>query len=223
MERNAGRTQRRILEALGTLLSEEGFAKVGVNSVARRAGVDKVLIYRYFGGLGGLLQAFAHEHSRWLRSEVLVGDRPEEADAADLLIEILRGHLGELRNRPTVQEIMRWELNERNALTATLAREREQRGLELLSSLPFDPSDEPDLDLAAVSAIVYAGLTHIVLRAKTTDHYVGLDLASDEGWERLSAAVEPLIRGVFACAARRNRTTAASRPRRSSPSQEGES
>lgn len=105
-----------------------------------------------------------------MRFEVLVVDRAQEADAAELLIAILRGHLRELRRRPTVQEILRWELNERNALTATLAREREQRGLELLASLPFDPADAPDLDLAAVAAIVYAGLTHVVLRAKTTDH-----------------------------------------------------
>jgi AcrR family transcriptional regulator len=202
MERDAEATRRRLLRACGELLEEAGFGGIGVNAVARRAGVDKVLIYRYFGGLDGLLESFAKEHAEWLSPRVLIPRGAGSTPVPDLLIQILQGHLRELRRRPAVQEIMRWELHERNALTDALAAEREARGLELLRALGFDPSRCPGLDIAAVSAVIYAGLTHVVLRSKTTDHYVGLDLASEEGWERLAAAVEPLIRGVFEYAAR---------------------
>lgn len=202
MTRDAARTREKLLEAVQGILEEEGFPGIGVNAVARRADVDKVLIYRYFGGLDGLLEAFAAGHAAWLSTEVLVPENVAEAEVPDVLIAILRGHLRELRRRPAVQEIMRWELNERNALTDALAREREARGLELLRSLRFEVEEWPGLDIAAVAGLVYAGLTHLVLRSRTTDHYVGLDLASEEGWDRLSAAVEALIRGVFERAAR---------------------
>ena len=48
-------TEQKILQALGQVLLEQGFPAVGINAVARQAGCDKVLIYRYFNGLEGLL------------------------------------------------------------------------------------------------------------------------------------------------------------------------
>ncbi|MEO7380512.1 MAG: TetR/AcrR family transcriptional regulator [Paracoccaceae bacterium] len=57
MSRNKDETRQRILDAALALAGEEGFAALGINAVARRAGADKQLIYRYFGGLEGLLAA----------------------------------------------------------------------------------------------------------------------------------------------------------------------
>ena len=51
-------TEERMLAAVGEVLARDGFHAVGINAIAREAGVDKVLIYRYFGGLGELLQAW---------------------------------------------------------------------------------------------------------------------------------------------------------------------
>ncbi len=55
--RDKGATRQRLLEAVGTLLSRDGFGALGVNAVAREAGVDKVLIYRYYGGMADLWRA----------------------------------------------------------------------------------------------------------------------------------------------------------------------
>ena len=55
--RNRAGTERAIFIAARTLLAEEGFQGFGVNAVARRAGCDKQLIYRYYGGLNGLIDA----------------------------------------------------------------------------------------------------------------------------------------------------------------------
>jgi len=43
------------------LLAKNGFESLGINNIAREAGVDKVLIYRYFGGLPQLFRAFAEK------------------------------------------------------------------------------------------------------------------------------------------------------------------
>ncbi|GHB92986.1 TetR/AcrR family transcriptional regulator [Cerasicoccus arenae] len=55
MKRNRQQTEKRIVEAAIRLLADEGFQSFGVNAVAAHASVDKVLIYRYFSGLDGLL------------------------------------------------------------------------------------------------------------------------------------------------------------------------
>lgn len=61
MVRDKEETKARILAAVGKLLAESGFRSLGVNAIAREAGVDKVLIYRYFEGLPSLLRCFAQE------------------------------------------------------------------------------------------------------------------------------------------------------------------
>ncbi|MFO7645107.1 MAG: TetR/AcrR family transcriptional regulator, partial [Desulfosarcina sp.] len=58
-------TRELLVDAVGKLLAEKGFTHLGVNAVARQAGVDKVLIYRYFGGLPGLIKAFGQEGDFW--------------------------------------------------------------------------------------------------------------------------------------------------------------
>jgi len=56
MARNRGTTEEKIVEAACGLLASGGFAEWGVNRVAEASGFDKVLLYRYFGGLDGLLE-----------------------------------------------------------------------------------------------------------------------------------------------------------------------
>lgn len=55
-------TEKRLLEAVSHIIENDGFTKIGVNRIANQAGCDKVLIYRYFGGLDGLLVEWAKRH-----------------------------------------------------------------------------------------------------------------------------------------------------------------
>ena len=52
-------------------------ARVGVNAIAREAGVDKVLIYRYFGGLPELLRQWGASGRFWPSVDELLGDDAE--------------------------------------------------------------------------------------------------------------------------------------------------
>lgn len=45
--------------AVGVLLAEGGFQRLGINAIAARAKTDKVLIYRYLDGLDPVLAAYA--------------------------------------------------------------------------------------------------------------------------------------------------------------------
>jgi len=70
--RNRLNTETRIIQAVGAVLENDGFEKVGVNLVARTASVDKVLIYRYFGGLDGLSGAFGERTDIWWEVDEIV-------------------------------------------------------------------------------------------------------------------------------------------------------
>jgi AcrR family transcriptional regulator len=77
MPRNRQQTEDRIREAARRLLREGGFEAWGVNGIARAAGVDKVLIYRYFTSVDGLLTDIIHGTPFWPDPESLPDESAE--------------------------------------------------------------------------------------------------------------------------------------------------
>lgn len=195
MERNRERTRSAILTAVGRLLAREGFRNLGINAIAREAGVDKVLIYRYFGGMEDLLMAFAEAGDFWPSAESLVAAAgPHEAgDHAGLAANLLIAFGRAIRSRPVTQEIMRWELLERNELTDALARYREDEATKLLTLL----RQAPDVDVQAIGALLAAGQTYLILRARTAETYDGLRLEDDADWARVESAIRSLVGLAF--------------------------
>lgn len=198
--RDSSATKARILQAVGKVLAETGFSGVGVNAIARAAQVDKVLLYRYFGGLPELLRAYAKQGSFWPTIREQIGQNLKDlasSSVAKLANKLLVGHLHALRQRTQTQEIMRWELHQRNELTDELARLREQQGMEILALLPPGDRAKQALDLPAMAAILHAGITYLVLRSKTADVYLGVDLKSEAGWTRIEAAVAHITEAIL--------------------------
>ncbi len=198
-ERDRAATERRILDAVGLVLSESGFNDLGVNAIARRAGVDKVLIYRYFGGLPELLAAFARRSEFWpTEAELLTGTRSHgRDDRASQGVAVLKGLLRGLRSRPMTQEVLRWELAASNDLTERLADVREEQGVRVLSSLVGPGRDRRARgDIAAVAALLSAGLTYLVLRSKSAPSWLGVDL-DDRGFARIERALELIVQRVL--------------------------
>jgi AcrR family transcriptional regulator len=195
--RDAGATRKRLIKAVGSLLGREGFRAVGVNAVAREAGVDKVLIYRYFGGLPGLIAAFGREGDFWPSMRELAGGDLEvfaRLPLAERLSELAKNFLRGIRKRPLTQAVMAWEIMERNELTAELETIREQNIMQFLDM--FYPSDITGVDLNAVSAIIGAGASYLVLRSDKIRWYSGMDLQSEDDWQRIEKAMEAIIHGL---------------------------
>lgn len=199
MERDSEKTRQTILKAVGDLLAEDGFQRIGVNAVARRAGVDKVLIYRYFGNLPKLLGEFGRSNEFWPDNDTMMSgwSNSEHPDPAGLGREILTRHLDHLVRNPLTREILRWELSQKNELTQILAEIREEQGMELISHLGLDEEHDGGIDYEAVGAIIHAGLSYLALRSDSADVYMGVSLASDAGWDRIRSAIGTLIGAVF--------------------------
>ncbi|MEO1297006.1 MAG: TetR/AcrR family transcriptional regulator [Cyanobacteria bacterium J06636_16] len=199
MVRNKEETKARILAAVGKLLAESGFQQLGVNAIAREAGVDKVLIYRYFEGLPNLLQRFASEGGYWPTLQELLGDESSvEADTlTDWMLYLLLGFMHDLRARPISQEILRWELLEENELTRELASVRDRTAMASLRFLSQKGSVSPDKDIFAIGAVLIAGVVYLTLRAKANDTFMDIDFSSPVGWQRIEDALESIIRSTF--------------------------
>lgn len=191
-------TSRRLISAVGSLLAKKGFRGMGVNAVAREAGVDKVLIYRYFGGLKGLIAAFGKEGDFWPSALELAGGDLQKFSQMPLderLSVFASNFIDSLRKRPLTQAIMAWEIIEPNGLTEELERIREQSIIEFFQM--FFMKDQVQIDLQAIIMLIGAAISYLVIRSKNIDLFGGLDLGSEQGWERIEKAIETITHGVL--------------------------
>jgi AcrR family transcriptional regulator len=197
--RDRAATEERILAAVGEVLARDGFGAIGINAVAREAGVDKVLIYRYFGGLPELLRAWGESGRFWPRVQDLLGDDPQALlalPAAERYARFFEHFVHELRHRPLTLEILAAEVNERNELTAILETEREQWGEEATRVLG-GPEMQARPYVQDVTLLLVAGVQYLLLRSRRIRIFGGVDIQSAAGWKRLLRAVRQLARSVF--------------------------
>ncbi len=208
--RDRGATEQRILGAVGTVLAREGFAAIGVNAIAREAGVDKVLIYRYFGGLPELLQAWGASGRFWPRVQDLLGEQPDALLAlpeAERWARFFEHFIDGLRERPLTLEILAAEVLERNALTAILEAEREAWGEEA-ATLLAGPALNNRPELRTLTRMLVAGVQYLLLRARRIRIFGGLEIQTDAGWAQIKHDLRVLAQPLFAPAAESAASTA---------------
>lgn len=192
--RNRPRTEARLREALGAVLVRGGFAALTPSAVAREAGVDKMLIYRYFGGMPGLVEAVASGPDFFPTFEEVCDGDPVALRALPLserAAVVVDNYARLLMARPMVLELMVWELVERNELTAIMETAREEMGLKLAREI-FAGDGGRAVQVNAVSALLGAAVTYLALRRRKIRWFNGVDLRSDEGWDQLREAVRQM-------------------------------
>ena len=195
--RSRKETEEKLLNAAGRVLARDGFNKLGVNAVAREAGVDKVLIYRYFDGLDGLIKAYARQGDFWPSLDEIMGEPIEQfrnRKLADQMKTIMTNIAEGIRKRPLTIEILAWEMVERNELTAYLEDIRERGGLKLTEVLNMD-SEEPavSIDIAALIAIAVASINYLAARSRKISVFNGIEIREDEGWKRLTGTMATIF------------------------------
>ncbi len=197
--RDSDAMRARILDAVGRILVEKGLAAVGINAIARRAGCDKVLIYRYFGDLDGLYEAFAARSDFWWTVEELTaGIDASREDGAAALKLVLRRHAEAIRSRPVTLAVLAAELAERTPLVIALEKVRERRSLALSRWMAERLRLPKKADAGAIAMLLGVAVNYLAVRARKIRVMSGVPIRSQKDWERIYAAVDTLIDGVFA-------------------------
>jgi AcrR family transcriptional regulator len=192
-------TEARLKRAVETLLERGGFGALGPSSVAAEAGVDKKLIYRYFGGLDGLVAAVFAAPGFFPELDELCGGDVAAMRAlppGPRARKLLSAFVESLARRPLVLELMAWETVERNRFTELAEAAREELGLKTLSVLFADIADRPGLRGAA--SVATAAISYLLIRRRKIRIYNGLDLASDSSWNEILDAAERMVDAIAA-------------------------
>lgn len=200
-EKDKTATREKLLEAVGRIIRESGFAGVGINSVAREAGVSKVLIYRYFGGLEELVKEWVLGNNYWYLDTGEVRRRIGElapggpAGLRSYLGELLAGQIDRLRSVPEAREMIRWYLCGESSAAGEVMERVERRGIEITGA--FLSVLEGKADAGAMVALLISGIYYLALVSDRTCVFNGVPLDSDEGWGRISGAVDMVLETLF--------------------------
>lgn len=191
-------TKRRLVEATIEILRDEGFEQVGVNAIADRAGVSKILIYRYFGDLDGLLRAVADELDplQSQTAERLFATIGDDASPGEIIERIVVELSAALRRDDLTKQLLIWELSRQNEVTRIMSEAREEVGVALssrLAELLRDKGVAAGLDVHALLAIVTAGVSYLSLRADAVELYNGVNIQTSDGWRRIGSTLRLML------------------------------
>jgi len=196
--RDRSRTEQKILDAVGRIVKEKDFDALGINAVAEEAGVGKVLIYRYFGSLDGLVREWALRSHYWmsLQSDDMtdIADLPfpEVKGAAD---EIFRNQMETMMEDPLMRKIIRWHLSSGHPVSKEIMAQVEERGKELMES--FKSRCATDLDLDVLISLLIGGVYYLTVLSDQAEVFNGIPLNNEEGRSRLKDGISQFIDLVF--------------------------
>lgn len=187
--RNREATEQTILSAVGRLVRENGFENLGVNATAAEAGVSKILIYRYFESLDGLIAAYIRQHDFWIN---LDEEPPAGGDLTDFIKNLFRRQAENLRRNNVLRKFYRWELTSDNAQIKLLREQREKKGMRLIEKV-CNITGRPQHEIAALAALITAAISYLSLLEETCNVYNGIPIQDDKGWQTIEKGINTVV------------------------------
>ena len=187
--KNREQTECKILEAVASIVESEGFEKLGINTIASKANVSKMLIYRYFGGLDELIAQFIMQKDYWANTDTVIINPKSVGDS---IKNMFRKQIEQLRSDVTLRRLCRWELSCNNTSIEQLRAKREENGCSLIKMVSTLTSC-PNTEIAALASILSASISYLALIEDQCLTYNGISLQTDKGWNQIMQGVEMII------------------------------
>lgn len=192
--RNRDDTEAKIVDAAARVLARDGLTGFGVNAIAREAGTDKVLVYRYFGDLDGLAAALGRRPDLWLGEAPIV---PLAASYRDALWVLFAAYLRTLRNSDFLRQALIVELSNAGGVSEALARARSEAAQRWFRQAVGARIAPPSIDAPAINAVMIAALHHLALAAASQGTFAGLPLKTAKDWARVEDAFHTLLTAAY--------------------------
>lgn len=187
--KNRELTEKKIIDAVERIIENQGFEKLGINAVASEAGVSKMLIYRYFGGLDELLAHYLMQKDYWANTDTTI---LEQANVGESIKNMFRKQIKQMRNDIMLKRLCRWELTADNDNIRTLQDRRERNGRDLIQMVARLTGCS-NAEVASLATILSTSISYLVLMEEQTSTYNGIDLQSEEGWKQIMDGIGLMI------------------------------
>src|SRR5680860_163550 len=145
-----------LIDAVGEVLKNHGYSKLGINIVAQKAGVDKNVIYRNFNDFDSLMEAYVEKQDYWLRAMKEIGKTKIE-NHRELMKQMLIGQFKTIFSNKELQQVLIWELGDKDDIVTSLAIKREVLSKGVIKQ--YQPLlDDFGVDFNSIAAMMIAGI-----------------------------------------------------------------
>lgn len=196
--RDKEKTKLRMLNAVGKILKSKGYQGLQVTKIATAAGVDKKLIYDYYGSVDKLINEYLKQRDYWNSVSELV-ETTDINDGGKVLAKVLlSGQFDELKKNKELQKIILWELSESKSALRKLADEREAAGEEMFVNIADKHFGSEAKKFRALMAILVSSSYYLNLHTDANGSaFCGLDLKDDEDRNVVKGVISEMIDMFF--------------------------
>ena len=197
MPRNRALTEQRLIDAVGEIITEDGIEGVRINRVAKRAGVNKILIYRYFNDIEGLREAYV------LQSKPVIPLPHLDVEALrngpldvffETCCEYTINEYRLLRKNPHAQAFLKADLIHQDNTPNPIASERALKYQLMIDELAAALGTKYGRSFAA---LINSSMTLLTFLSQQKRTAFGIDLSKDEAWDDLESTIRNLFRGAY--------------------------
>ncbi|PST82694.1 TetR/AcrR family transcriptional regulator [Pedobacter yulinensis] len=196
--RNKALSKQKIMDAVEKILIEKSFTALKVNDIAAVAGLDKKLIYNYFGGTDQLLDEYIHSKDFWsnVKNDAVPAGITDGGKA--FVQERLLSQFEYVANDQAFQKILLWRLSEQREALEKLTASQEAAGEALLENITDPHFGDRAEHFRAVMAILISSAYYLNLYASVNGStFCGIDLSKAEGRESIRRALSFLVDSVY--------------------------
>ena len=197
-------TKRNLINAVGEIINTSGFNKVKISKVAKSAGVDRKLIYRYFGNLNNLVEAYIVENDYWMRFadhiKLLLKDQ-DPNDSRSIITQILQEQFTFFFDQKEMQKLILMELGENNPLMRSIHNARESLGQHFFE-MTDDHFEKSDVNFRAVAALLVGGIYYVILHTRNNGYsFADVNLKTEKGKEAMLETIAKIVEWAYQAAA----------------------
>jgi AcrR family transcriptional regulator len=196
-------TKRKLIDAVGIIVKTKGFSAVSISKVAREAGVDRKLVYRYFGNMNNLTEAYISENDYWLlfgdelrRLSKDLSEGSSQIAITNVLQELCKFFLKDQQ----MQGLILMELSGSNPMMRSIHNYRESVGQQFLKATDghFQNSH---INFRAVAGLLVGGIYYMILHTRKNGYnFADLDLKSEDGTKAIIDTIAQIVNWAFKAA-----------------------
>ncbi|MEO8794258.1 MAG: TetR/AcrR family transcriptional regulator [Daejeonella sp.] len=190
-------TKRKLLWAVGEIIRTKGYRGLGTNKIAKLAGYDKQLIYRYFGNADRLIEAYVLEKDYWMvfSNKLNTSLNIQNVNLQEMVSSILENQFTFFLEEMEMQQIIIWELTGESDLMRSISNLRESQAEPLLE-LTDEYFKNSKINFRVLSALISAGIYYMVLHSNL-DEFCGIDIRKAGDQEKVREGIREIINLAF--------------------------
>lgn len=194
-QRSRLHTEQKLIQAVGEIIKKDGYTKLNIQNIAKHAGVDRKLIYTYFGSLDQLVEEYFKTRDYWTSLANKISEVVQMNDGKideNLTYSIIESQYYFFKENIEMQHMILWELSETNPLIREMADYKENI-CEPIFKLADPIFKKTDISIRAVNAILVAAVYYLTIHARVNGStFCQIDINTKKGEKELLKTIKQI-------------------------------